>query len=107
MSWTPQRPVRLDFVVISAANLPHAEVAAFHEVHDDSVRGSFCDAHHIGDLTDTDVGLLSDCQQDTGMVRKEMPLAYRCLCACPARHTVTISESSLVFLDTTCMKWLS
>jgi hypothetical protein len=61
-------------VEVSAAILAYAEVAPLHEFHEDSVRGSLCDAHYIGDFTDTDVGLLSDCQEHTGMVRKEIPL---------------------------------
>jgi hypothetical protein len=66
----------MDLVEVSAAILAHAEVTLLHEFHEDSVRGSLCDAHHVGDLTDTDVRLLSDCQQHTGMVSEEIPTAY-------------------------------
>jgi hypothetical protein len=59
----------MDLVGVSAPSLAYADVTLLHEFHEDSVRSSLCDAHHIGDLTDTDVGLLSDCQQHTGMVR--------------------------------------
>jgi hypothetical protein len=62
--------------VVSAANLANTEVTARDEVHENSVRGSLCNAHLIGDLTDADVWSLSDCQQDAGMVSEEIPTTY-------------------------------
>ena len=57
---------------------PHAlttHVSLFDEIGDDSLRGPLGDADGGGDVTQTDLGITVDAEQDLAVARQEVPSA--------------------------------
>jgi len=61
-------PVEADLVDVVAAVLGQVDVASLDKVMDDAVDGAFADADVAGDLSEANLGVLSDADQDVGVV---------------------------------------
>jgi hypothetical protein len=77
-----QRLVDLDPVAVATASFVFEHVFGFHEVGDDAVCGTLCDAERGGDLPQTHARVVGDAQQRLSVVRQETP----------GHETETISE---------------
>ena len=68
-----QRSIEEHFVDVVASVASACDVTGVDEVLDDAVHRSFADADEAGDLGEAYLGVLSDADQDVGVVRQERP----------------------------------
>jgi hypothetical protein len=68
-----QRQVDLDRVVVATSDASARDVSGAAEFADDSVCGAFGDLDRLADLAETQAGVVSDADEDWGMVGEESP----------------------------------
>jgi hypothetical protein len=73
LSGMPHRTVALDQIVVPPTNAGALEKTSLGKVGHDALNGTLCDPDVLGDVAKADVGILSDAQQDLGVVREKGP----------------------------------
>ncbi len=63
----------MDLVDVPPALLDHGYVPLFGEVLDDRVGGTFCDPNDVGNITNPDLRVLRDGEEDVAVVGEEPP----------------------------------
>ena len=69
-----ERPVEADVVNVVASAFRQHHIARLDEVVDDAVDGAFADADFAGDLGEAYLRVLSEADQDVGVVGQKRPL---------------------------------
>jgi hypothetical protein len=70
----PHLEVSVDVVAIAPPDLLTLEVAGLDQIGDDPLRCPFGDPDHLREISEPNVGILSDTQQDLRVVREEPPV---------------------------------
>jgi hypothetical protein len=73
LSRVAHRAVALDHVVVPPTDAGPLEKTGLGEVGHDALNGTLCDPDVPGDVPKADVGILSDAQQDLGVVSEKRP----------------------------------
>jgi hypothetical protein len=70
----PQGQLRLDLVVVSSPTSLARHIALIDEIGKDLVGAALGDADGAGNVAQPGSGVISDAQQDVGVVRQEVPM---------------------------------
>jgi hypothetical protein len=97
----PQGQLWLDLVVVSSPPSLARHIALIDEIGKDLVGAALRDADGAGNVAQADSGVISDAQQDVGVVREEVPMPrYWSRRRFPLFSRISIHESMLLcFVD--------
>ena len=71
--WVAKRQVESDLVNVMAAILGQVDIASLDKVMNDAVYGAFADTNFASDLSEANLGVLGDADQDVGVVAQKGP----------------------------------
>jgi hypothetical protein len=95
----PQGQLWLDLVVVSSPPSLARHIALIDEIGKDLVGAALRDADGAGNVAQPDSGVISDAQQDVGVVRQEVPMPrYWSRRRLPIFSRISVHESMLLCL---------
>jgi len=69
-----QRFIEMDFVHVVTAFFCHREIAGVRQLMHDAVYGSLSNTYELSNFSKTNIGLLSNADENVGMVGKKGPI---------------------------------